>query len=233
MLGYYTTQNNNRKLVVGYKDFTQDNTNLYEFSNLAISFETSNKHSSTSVENVHHIIDNHRLINDKKAVKNSFWDMFVIDGLIANTDRHLGNWGLVEKDNNISFAPIYDCGSSLAGMLSDDEMKKYLNSPGDFKNIAYNVNSCYRMAGKRIYYHEIFKNPPKELKDAMKRVVPKINMDSIANIIESTETMSDVRKDYLKKSVSMRFEKIIEPSYKKVVKQEKQMAYLRSQGHER
>ena len=32
---------------------------------------------------------------DTKEIKEKFWDMFVIDSLIGNTDRHNGNWGFL------------------------------------------------------------------------------------------------------------------------------------------
>ena len=42
-----------------------------------------------------------------------FWDMFIVDALIGNFDRHGGNWGFIKKDNQYRIAPVYDNGSSL------------------------------------------------------------------------------------------------------------------------
>ncbi len=41
-----------------------------------------------------------------------FWDMFIVDALIGNFDRHGGNWGFIKKDNQYRIAPVYDNGSS-------------------------------------------------------------------------------------------------------------------------
>ena len=36
-----------------------------------------------------------------------FWDMFIVDALIGNFDRHGGNWGFIKKDNQYRIAPGY------------------------------------------------------------------------------------------------------------------------------
>ena len=48
--------------------------------------------------------------------KNSLDEMLVLDFLIANEDRHMGNFGAIREAESLEFislAPIYDCGSSL------------------------------------------------------------------------------------------------------------------------
>ncbi len=62
-----------------------------------------------------------RLNCDKKNMIIKFWDMFVVDTLIGNVDRHLSNFGFIITYNNIDFAPIYDCGSTLHPLLSDEK----------------------------------------------------------------------------------------------------------------
>ena len=214
-LGYYTDYKGERKLVVGCKDFTQDGSKLYEFARLGKIIIGSEKSSGTMLESVDEIIDNHELIRDKDAIRSGFWDMFIIDALLGNKDRHLGNWGLIIKDDVIQFAPIYDCGSTLSSLLDDSEMEERLKSYVEFRNKEFNVTSCYRVNGKRVFYHEIFKSPPKHLKDAIERVVPRICIEKICKIVDSIETMSSVRKDYLKQSLRLRYTEIILPTYEK------------------
>ena len=50
-----------------------------------------------------------------------FWDMFIVDALIGNFDRHGGNWGFIKRDNKYRIAPVYDNGSSLYPKLNTDE----------------------------------------------------------------------------------------------------------------
>jgi len=222
-LGYFTNDMGNKKIVVGCKDFTQDGSTLLEFGSLANAIEDFDNQRSTTIENVNIVIEKHKLIKNKDEVKGRFWDMFVIDALLANKDRHLGNWGLLEKGDEIKFSPIYDCGSTLSALLTDEEMKTGLSDPIEFKNKEFNASSCYKVGGKRIFYHEIFQNPPKELEEAIKRTVPKINMEKIHSIIDSVDEISNVRKEYLKKSLDVRYKQIIEPALNRVLQQEKEI----------
>ena len=66
----------------------------------------------------------------KKELEAYFWDMFVVDALIGNWDRHNGNWGFLysqEKDE-LELAPIFDCGSSLFPQVDEEMMKMILSS---------------------------------------------------------------------------------------------------------
>ena len=217
VLGTFTDKNGKDKIVVGCKDFTQYGGNLYEMKMLANQTNVNNEKTRDTIEAVYGIIDDCPLIIDNQSIINGFWDMFVVDALIGNRDRHLGNWGLFEQDGNVGFAPIYDCGSSLAAMLSDDDMGELVRNPSLFKNGVYNATSCYTMNGNRIFYHEIFRDPPPELSEAILRVAPRIDMEEIRNIVNSVEVMSDIRKEYLIKALDMRYEQILEPALNREV----------------
>lgn len=220
-MGYFTAPTGKRKLVVACKDFTQNGEILYEFSKLANQVQVEGKYG-TSIESVYNIISSNSIIGEKENMISRFWDMFVIDTLIGNSDRHFDNWGIIERNQNISFAPIYDCGSSLAALVDDSVMKELLSDErvSAFKNREYNISSCYSMNGQRIFYHSIFRNPTEELLSAVKRIVPQINIASITELIDETPEMADVRKEYIKKAVCMRYEQILMPTYKRAMKQQ-------------
>ena len=59
------------------------------------------------------------------------WDMFIVDALIGNWDRHNGNWGFLYNTitDEISLAPIYDCGSCLFPQADEAIMQKTLDDP--------------------------------------------------------------------------------------------------------
>ena len=213
-LGYYTDTSGKRKTVVACKDFTVDGAVLYEMDKLANSVAPEEEQLKTTIDNVSRIIDETEQIKDKKAIKDGFWNMFVVDALIGNRDRHFGNWGILVKDNVVTFAPVYDCGSSLSALLDENEMERLLDRPGEFKAQTYNVTSAYYMDGKKVHYHEIFKNPPEGLVEAIKRIVPNIHMTKIHEIVDSAAQMPDIRKDFLKKALTLRYEQILLPSLK-------------------
>lgn len=212
-LGYYTDLNGKRKIVVGCKDFTQSGAKLYEFGKLGNQILVEGK-SGVTIESVNEVINRSSIIKNKDEILDRFWDMFVIDCLIGNSDRHFDNWGIVENKGKISFAPVYDCGSALSALIDDSKMVALLADPIDFKNQEYNRVSCYYINNEKIYYHYIFANPPEALVNAILRIAPRIDMNVIHGIINSTPGISDVRKEYLIKALDLRFNKIIVPALK-------------------
>ena len=203
------------KVAVACKDFLNPGEELIEISNVSLSLSTEKKYK-ISIEDVYEIINkmsvNYKL--DENKLISNFWDMFVVDTLIGNTDRHFGNWGFIKKGDIISFAPVYDCGSSLHPLLSENEQIKLMSDSIAFKNSSYNIASVYTMNNKKIFYHEIFKNPPVALKEAIKRIVPKINIEKIKEIIASTEGLSKTQKEYYFKDILLRKEEILDKDYK-------------------
>lgn len=203
------------KIAVACKDFLNPGEELIEISNVSLSLSTEKKYK-ISIEDVYEIINkmsvNYKL--DENKLISNFWDMFVVDTLIGNTDRHFGNWGFIKKGDIISFAPVYDCGSSLHPLLSENEQIKLMSDSIAFKNSSYNIASVYTMNNKKIFYHEIFKNPPVDLKEAIKRIVPKINIEKIKEIIASTEGLSKTQKEYYFKDILLRKEEILDKAYK-------------------
>lgn len=96
------------------EDFTDENHVLYEFENLALSANPDKK-IDTELSDIMEVIDETKKLTQINLVivdeiKENLWNMFIIDSLIGNTDRHNGNWGLLvnTKNNQASFSPIYD-----------------------------------------------------------------------------------------------------------------------------
>lgn len=205
------------KIAVACKDFLNSGEELIEISKVSLSLSTEKKYK-ISIEDVYEIINkmsvNYKL--DENKLISNFWDMFVVDALIGNTDRHFGNWGFIKKDDIISFAPVYDCGSSLHPLLSENEQIKLMSDSIAFKNSSYNIASVYTMNNKKIFYHEIFKSPPVDLKEAIKRIVPKIDIEKIKEIIASTEGLSKSQKEYYFKDILLRKEEILDKSYNEI-----------------
>ena len=205
------------KIAVACKDFLNPGEELIEISNVSLSLSTEKKYK-ISIEDVYEIINkmsvNYKL--DENKLISNFWDMFVVDTLIGNTDRHFGNWGFIKKGDIISFAPVYDCGSSLHPLLSENEQIKLMSDSIAFKNSSYNIASVYTMNNKKIFYHEIFRNPPVDLKEAIKKIVPKIDMEKIKEIIASTEGLSKTQKEYYFKDILLRKEEILDKSYNEI-----------------
>lgn len=99
-----------------------------------------------------------------------------------------------------------------------EKKEELLKDDTEFKNTCYNVFSVYKLNGKKVFYNEIFKNPPEDLKQAILRIVPRINMDKINKIIDDTETLLPLEKRFIKKSIKVRKEEILDRAYHNISK---------------
>ena len=220
------------KIVVACEDFTQDGDHLIEFHKLSLEhIENDSLRTQANIDKVMEVIKATKQIMDKAEFIRKFWDMFVVDGFIGNRDRNLDNWGALEDSaKNLRFAPIYDCGSSLSPLMTEEAMRNALGNMNIFKREEFNVYSCYRINRNKILFSEFMKNPPDELREAILRVVPKVmaSKGKIETIIDSTPMMSDIHKRYLKTSLSLRSQNILIPALHKVRSaQNKNNTYVR------
>lgn len=211
LLGTYT-YNGKEKIVCACEDFTDENHVLYEFENLALSANPDKK-IETELSDIMEVIDSLEKISKlsiKDDVKKKFWDMFVVDSIIGNTDRHNGNWGiLVDTQNSCAnFAPIYDCGSCLNPMLEDHGLEKLNNA--EIKNLAVNSYSCLKENGKKINYMQYIQdckeNKNKDCNEAIIRIFPQVNIEEINKFIMEIPCISNTRKNFYKEIINFRYE---------------------------
>ncbi len=215
ILGKYN-YNGKEKKVCACEDFTSDDVSLYEFENLVLSVNPDEK-IGTDIKEIMDIINGSSNLIDVEDTKLLFWNMFIVDAIIGNTDRHNGNWGfLVDKvKNKTRFSPIYDCGSCLNPMYDDEEIDSF--SDTDIKNMVINCYSCFKENGKRIsYISYISSMKNSECNLALKRVIPKIDIEIICGFIDEIEGMSVIRKKFYKKLISDRYV-ILKKIYDKLV----------------
>ena len=212
-LGKYE-YNGKEKIVCACEDFTDNENVLYEFENLALSNKQKKK-IETELNDIMEVIEENKMI-DTEITKRKFWNMFIIDSLIGNTDRHNGNWGfLLNKiTGNVEFSPIYDCGSCLNPMLEDEEIEKI--SEAELKNLAINCYSCLKENGKKINYMSYIKQMKNgECNNAIKRLFVNININEIRKFVDNIECMSDIRKEFYKRIIEQRYD-IIKGVYESI-----------------
>lgn len=202
------------KIVCACEDFTDENNVLYEFENLALSTNPDKK-IDTELTDIMEVIEENSMINTKDTIHN-FWNMFIVDALVGNTDRHNGNWGFLlnKKTEKVSFSPIYDCGSCLNPILEDKDIENI--DEAELKNLAINCYSCLKENGKKINYMSYIKTMKNiECNNAVKEIFPKININEIKNFIDNIECISGVRKKFYKNIIEKRYE-ILKSVYKKL-----------------
>lgn len=202
-----------QKVILGIYNEKQK---LIEFSSLANSITDVDKKFTTKIEDIYEVFNNLNYDFDKKLMIENFWNMFVVDTLIGNTDRHLSNFGVIDDGETLKFAPVYDCGSALHPLLTDEKINYLLNNESEFKNVAYSIYPVYTYENKKITYSEFYAKDIPDLNDALLRIYPRIDMNKIYDIIDNTMYLSLERKEFLKKSVTIRKEKILDIAYKKL-----------------
>ena len=145
-----------------------------------------------------------------------FWDMFIVDALIGNFDRHGGNWGFIKRNNQYRIAPVYDNGSSLYPKLNTDEkILEVLASQEEIDKRIYQFPTSHiKVKNRKSSYFEVISSLQFEAcNDALKRIVPRIDLECINRIIDEIEEISELRKQFYKTMLQQRYEKILMYSY--------------------
>ena len=218
-LGYYH-QDDKMFYVCACEDFTNENTKLIEFEKLEnASLDSEGERKDLS--DIKHIIELNTYNIDKTSFKNFFWDMFIVDCLIGNTDRHNGNFGFIKniKTEELTLAPIYDCGSCLFSTFTDEKMGEVLDNEGLLRDCIKNTSSAIKYNGSKIkYYDFITKLENDDCSEALMRMYPRIDINKINDIIDEIPCITDIRKKFYKIIIKYKYEDILQVAYKKKLK---------------
>ena len=83
------------KTVVACRDFTSPGVVLQDFASLKNQIVDSVRNGyGTELSDIQDTFEQQTAI-DATILKERFWDMFIVDALIGNWDRHNGNWGFL------------------------------------------------------------------------------------------------------------------------------------------
>lgn len=112
----------------------------------------------------------------------------------------------------MKIAPIFDCGSSLYPQIDDELIKDVLNLESEMNFRVYDIpTSAIFVDGKRGNYFKIISSMEHEgCNEAIKKIVPRINLDEVNSLIDEVEVLSDLKKEFLKKILKLRKEKILD-----------------------
>lgn len=219
MMGSFTV-GGKKKIVCACRDFTVGGKQLYDFcaiKNTVIDSEHGG--TGTELEDVTDTIAQQTFVNPE-VLSAHFWDMFIVDALLGNFDRHNGNWGFLVDVNTqeTCIAPIYDCGSCLLPQADERIMKAVLTNEDELNARIYQFpTSAVKQNGKKINYHDFITScEVKECNNAVLRIVPRIDMDAICTFVDSVDELSELQKKFYKKYLVSRYEKILMVAYEKL-----------------
>lgn len=163
---------------------------------------------SSRLSDIMNIISKVDILNCDE-VKQHFWNMFVIDALIGNTDRNNGNWGFIVVNKKLKLYPVYDCGACLNNKKSDNQLSELLNTD-KYKDMVYNFTTMMQdESGKRINpLHYIRDNYSSYIYNAL-NLLPK-DFEEIEALVNGIKpVISQVRADWYNKVLKLRLEFLI------------------------
>ncbi len=204
-----------KKLVVACKIFNQSGEVLSEFKICKSSIGFLQQHKIPELKDILFQMKNNRLISriENEAIQR-FWITFVIDAILANFDRHTGNWGYLTNGDNVRNAPIYDCGSCLFSKYSDFNLIE-IEKDKNKQSICLSQPICnFKINNKKLTYFEVIKTlkDNENLIQAFNIIKEKFNKEKIYNLLNELEVeiIGQKRIDFYYWLVVERFNKIDE-----------------------
>ena len=219
VIGTYTSKGK-EKVVVACKDFTSQGITLQDFASLKNRIIDSERNGyGTELADILSTIDEQTAM-DSETLKTRFWDMFIVDALIGNWDRHNGNWGFLYNNatDEVTLAPVFDCGSSLYPQADEDLMKKILSDKNELNHRIFDIPlSAVTYNGKKINYFKFLSEGKfPDCNKALKRIASRIDIKKIYEIIDNTPTITELQKEFYKTMLTARKERILDFSLNKL-----------------
>ncbi len=205
------------KVVCACKDFTADGRQLFDFCSIKNTILDSDSNGSgTELADILDTIEKQQFVAPD-ALRKHFWDVFVIDALLGNFDRHNGNWGFLHDPGTgeSSIAPVFDCGSCLLPQADEKVMQSVLENEDMLNARVYQFpNSAVKLNGRKINYYDFLTvQPSVDCQNALRRICPIVNMEQIGSFIDSVPYITDLQKKFYKKYISARYELILRPAF--------------------
>ncbi len=215
-LGTYHDEN-----VVACKDFVADGCQFVPFNDVGEStIEEDREQYQYSYEDIVKLLAANKKLTKVEETISSFFEIYIVDALLGNFDRHGGNWGFLKKENRYYLAPVFDNGSCLfPNMVEEDEMLATINDEEQIDLRVYTFpTSQIRLSGKKSSYFEVISSLCyEEMNKALAKIYPLIDLEKIFNLIDEISVISEGHKKFYKTMIENRYRKIIKYSYEKLM----------------
>ena len=205
-LGTFT--NGKTHVVCACRDFTAGGMVLHDFCSIKNTvLDSESNGTGTELSTVLETIDRQDFV-DPVALRRFFWDMFVADAFLGNFDRHNGNWGFLvdPATGRAEIAPVFDCGSCLLPQADESIMRKVLSDRAELDARIYTFpSSMLKVNGEKINYVRFISDPSPDLKEALARIVPRIDLAQISAFIGEVPYLTDLQRDFYRTYLAARF----------------------------
>lgn len=216
MLGTFNV-NGKIKIVCACKDFTGPNTRLFDFCSIKNTILDSDSNGSgTELDDIMEAIEKQNYVSPI-LLRDHFWNMFIIDALLGNFDRHNGNWGFLydEREDVAHLAPVFDCGSCLLPQADEKIMHSVLTDESELHARIYQYpTSAIKLNGRKINYYDFITScTDPDCSAALTRIFPKIDITRINDFIDQVATLSDLQREFYKTYIHARYTRILSPAF--------------------
>lgn len=216
------------KVVCACKDFTADGKQLFDFCSIKNTILDSDSNGNgTELSDILETIEKQQFVAPDVLLKH-FWDMFVIDALLGNFDRHNGNWGFLHDSSSgtNSIAPVFDCGSCLLPQADEKVMQDVLENKDMLNARVYQFpTSAIKLNGRKINYYDFMATQrDTNYCAAIKRICPSVDMEQIGAFIDSVPYITGLQKKFYKEYIFARYKLILQPSFELAVSEHEQQA---------
>ncbi len=221
-LGTYEI-NGKVKVVCACEDFATNGKTLYDFCSIKNTIiDSEHEGTGTELDDLLETIEKQQFVNEKELLEH-FWNVFIIDALLGNFDRHNGNWGFLydHSTGSCKIAPVFDCGSCLLPQADGKTMESILEDQDELNARIYRFpTSAIKKEGKKINYYDFISSLKNDdCNKALLRMIPKIDVDNISKIIDDESFLTTRQKIFYKYYINQRYEKILLHSYRELLKQ--------------
>ena len=202
--------------VVACKDFVTDGYEFVPFNDVGeMAIDTDKEKHQYTYEDIILLLEKNRNLTKVNETISAFFEIYLVDALLGNFDRHGANWGFLKKEGKYRLAPVFDNGSCLfPGLVNEDEMRFVLENEGEIDERVYRFpTSQIKLGDRKSSYFEVISSLRyKECNEALLKIVPRVDLGKIDGLIDSLE-ISNTHKAFYKTMIKARYEKILKYSY--------------------
>lgn len=224
LLGTYCL-NGKEKIVVACRDFTGNGLVLQDFTSMKNTvLDSDSNGTGTELQDILDAIEQQTMI-DPAVLSQFFWDMFIVDALIGNWDRHNGNWGFLYNPvtDEVQIAPVFDCGSCLFPQADETIMRSVLEDSAEreFRIFERPLSAIRQNRQKINYFAFISSMKHPDCNAALKRIAPRIRTSELRALVDQTPFLTDLQREFYFTMLSERKERILDFSLQKLQKRER------------
>ena len=209
----------NGEQVVACMDFNVEGKQFVPFNDIGESTLDQDKETyQYDYEDIMQMLRDNSKLTDVQETISMFWQIYIMDALLGNFDRHGANWGFMKENNCYTLAPVFDNGSCLFPNLVDEaEMLEIIESKEETEKRIYRFpTSQVKLNGKKSSYFDVINSLRfEECNDALGNVMMKLDMTRILQFLEEVPLITNVQRSFYRHMITARYDKILKTSFER------------------